>query len=154
MKESTIRYESDYAVKPGETIHDLLEEHKMSIGAAAYRLGITIEEFLDVLAAKKRISTLLAFGLEKLFNVKAEFWINLQINYEKDIVRLSHNKKDVSDEEIENGDCICFLANQKELLDIVNVDNVLGYFCDGEFYGLHLIDTNEVMIVERDVNND
>jgi len=85
MKESTVKYKPNCAVKPGETIHDLLEEHKMSMCFAAHKLGMPVEIFLDVLAAKKKITPKLASKLEALFGVNAEFWISLQANYDSDI---------------------------------------------------------------------
>ena len=93
MKDPTEEYKPNYAVKPGETIHDLLEEHKMSMCFAAHKLGIPIETFLDVLAAKKKITPKLASKLEALFGVSAEFWIFLQANYDRDI-RMNRRKNE------------------------------------------------------------
>ena len=65
----------------------------MSMCFAAHKLGMPVETFLDVLAAKKPITPKLASKLEALFDVSAEFWIFLQANYDRDI-RMNRRKNE------------------------------------------------------------
>ncbi len=82
-----------YAVPPGETIGDLLEEHGMTQTELAKRLGVTLKHVNQVVNGGASISAELALGLEKVFRVPASFWLNRESLYQADLARQSETKE-------------------------------------------------------------
>lgn len=82
-----------YAVPPGETIADLLEDHDMTQTELAKRLGVTLKHVNQVVNGGAAISAELALGLEKVFRVPASFWLNRESLYQADVARLNEAKE-------------------------------------------------------------
>lgn len=82
-----------YAVPPGETLADLLEEHAMTQTDLAKRLGVTLKHVNQVVNGGASISAELALGLEKVFRVPADFWLNRESLYQADLARQTETKK-------------------------------------------------------------
>jgi len=82
-----------YAVPPGGTIADLLEEHEMTQTELAKRLGVTLKHVNQVVKGGASISAELALGLEKVFRIPASFWLNRESLYQADIARQSETKE-------------------------------------------------------------
>ena len=82
-----------YAVPPGETIADLLEEHEMTQTELAKRLGVTLKHVNQVVNGGASISAELALGLEKVFRVPANFWLNRESLYQTDLARQNETKE-------------------------------------------------------------
>jgi HTH-type transcriptional regulator/antitoxin HigA len=78
-----------YAVPPGETIGDLLEEQGMTQTQLAKRLGVTLKHVNQVVNGGASISAELALGLEKVFRVPAGFWLSRESLYQADLARQS-----------------------------------------------------------------
>jgi HTH-type transcriptional regulator / antitoxin HigA len=77
----------EYAVPPGETIADLLEEREMTQTDLARRLGVSLKHANQVIKGTASISAELALGLEKVFGASADFWLNRESHYQADIAR-------------------------------------------------------------------
>ncbi|MBR4696388.1 MAG: HigA family addiction module antidote protein [Selenomonadaceae bacterium] len=73
-------------IHPGETIADLLAERGMSQQELAARTGVTSAFVSNVINGKKGISGNFAYALECAFGVPKTFWLNLQANYEAEIL--------------------------------------------------------------------
>ena len=73
-------------IHPGETIADLLAERGMSQQELAARTGVTSAFVSNVINGKKGISSNFAYALECAFGVPKTFWLNLQANYEAEIL--------------------------------------------------------------------
>ncbi len=82
-----------YAVPPGETIADLLEEHEMTQTELAKRLGVTLKHVNQIVNGGASISAELALGLEKVFRVPADFWLNRESLYRADLARQTETKQ-------------------------------------------------------------
>ena len=82
-----------YAVPPGETIGDLLEEHGMTQTELAKRLGVTLKHVNQVVNGGASISAELALGLEKVFRVPASFWLSRESLYQADLARRTETKE-------------------------------------------------------------
>ncbi len=82
-----------YAVPPGETIADLLDDHNMTQTELAKRLGVTLKHVNQVVNGGASISAELALGLEKVFRVPASFWLNRESLYQADVARLNETKE-------------------------------------------------------------
>ena len=78
----------DLLIHPGETISDLLEERCISQKELAQRAGVSEAFLSDVIHGKKDISKGLAMGLEYALGIPNSFWLNLQANYDSELLSL------------------------------------------------------------------
>lgn len=72
-------------IHPGETLKEVLEERNMSQQELALRTGMTPKHISTVLNCEKNISVSFAKKLEYALNIDAEFWMNLQNQYDKEL---------------------------------------------------------------------
>lgn len=75
-------------IHPGETISDILEERNLTQKELAQRAGVSEAFLSDVIHGKKDISKGLAMGLEYALGVPGSFWLNLQANYDAELICL------------------------------------------------------------------
>lgn len=78
----------DLIIHPGETIKEILEEKDMTQEELAIRTGYSAKHVSEVISGKKNISSKFANSLEYVFGIPTEFWINLQGNYDKEILEI------------------------------------------------------------------
>ena len=88
----------DLLIHPGETISDLLKERGITQKELAQRAGVSEAFLSDVIHGKKDISKGLAMGLEYAFGVPGSFWLNLQANYDAELLNLQEEES-VEEEE-------------------------------------------------------
>lgn len=88
----------DLIIHPGETIKELLEEKEMTQEELAIRTGYSAKHVSEVISGKKDISSKFANALEYVFGIPTEFWINLQGNYDKEVLELK-KINDIKEEE-------------------------------------------------------
>ena len=79
----------DLIIHPGETISDVLEERGISQAELAARTGVSTAHISNVIAGKKDISTKLAMALEYALGVPKSFWLNLQANYDAELLEIN-----------------------------------------------------------------
>jgi len=89
-------FQPSYAVPPGETIADLLEEREMTQTELARRLGVSLKHTNQVIKGAASISPDLALGLEKVFGASADFWLNRESQPEADLAR-QQEERDLAD---------------------------------------------------------
>jgi plasmid maintenance system antidote protein VapI len=103
-------YEPNYAIPPGETISELMEEkhrtewtpgevlsevmqdYQMTKSSVAQALGLTEDDFLKLLEGDMLLTKEIADKLALVFKVGASFWVNLENNYRNTLERLSKNE--------------------------------------------------------------
>ena len=73
-------------IHPGETLKEILEDRNMSQLELALRAGVTPKHISTIISGEKNISVSFAKKLEYALNIEAEFWINLQALYDKEIL--------------------------------------------------------------------
>ena len=88
----------DLVIHPGETIYDLLQDRGITQKELALRAGVSEPFLSDVIHGKKDISKGLALGLQYAFGVPSSFWLNLQANYDAEILALKEIES-ITDEE-------------------------------------------------------
>lgn len=71
-----------YAVHPGVTLKEKLEEIGMSAEEFAIKTDLPVEVILNILDRKSPITSDIAVKLEKALGIPASFWINKQTNYD------------------------------------------------------------------------
>jgi HTH-type transcriptional regulator/antitoxin HigA len=88
------------AICPGESIKEYLEVLGMTQGELATRLGITPKHLGDILKGNSPITYETALKLELVIGPSADFWINLESNYQLDKARIEQSQEVVEDYEI------------------------------------------------------
>lgn len=80
-------FQPDYAVAPGETLLEMLEQRGMTQTELARRLGVSLKHVNGVVRGSAPISADLALGLEKVIGPSADFWLNREGQYRADLAR-------------------------------------------------------------------
>ena len=137
MATKKIGISRELIIHPGETIADVLEERGMTQAELAAQTGVSRAYVSSVIAGKKDISANFALALEYAFGVPKSFWLNLQANYEAELLEL--NKMQTITEEERQArralkDVVRYLRSvnripQKESLDesILSMREVLNF---------------------------
>ncbi|OSA88174.1 UNVERIFIED_ORG: addiction module antidote protein, HigA family [Clostridium botulinum] len=85
------------AIPPGESIKECMEALDMTQTELALRLSITPKHLGDILKGNSAITYETALKLESVIGPSAEFWINLEGNYQLDKARIEENKRLIED---------------------------------------------------------
>lgn len=72
---------------PGEHLKDEIEAREMSQQQLADKMGISKSEISSIIHGRRNISPVTALSLEKTLGIDAEFWMNMQMKYDLDLVR-------------------------------------------------------------------
>ena len=88
MTTKTPRVYSDLAIPPGETLAEELEERGMTQRELAARLGRPAQVVNEIINGKKAITPDTAIGLAKVLGIEAQFWINLEADYQMTLALL------------------------------------------------------------------
>ena len=86
-------FEPDYAVPPGETLHEVMTSLGMSQKELARRTGLTEQTLSRIFKGEQPISYETANGLELVTGVPARFWNNLEAQYREQLVRLEERER-------------------------------------------------------------
>jgi HTH-type transcriptional regulator / antitoxin HigA len=87
--------ETDYAVPPGETLQELLEERGMSQRDLARRTGLSPKHVNKLLHGLVPLSADVAVRLERVTGAPASFWNRMEANYRTDLERI-RSKSDLA----------------------------------------------------------
>lgn len=99
----------EYIIHPGETLKEILEDRNMSQKELSVRTGVSEKHVSTVINGQKNISPSFARKLYYALGIETEFWLNLQSNYDRELLEYEelHN---ISKEELD------ILKNLKEVL--------------------------------------
>jgi HTH-type transcriptional regulator / antitoxin HigA len=98
MATKRIGISRDLIIHPGETISDVLEDRGITQAELASQTGVTPAYISSVITGKKGISAKFAFALEYALGVPKTFWMNLQTNYEAELLE-ADELQTITDEE-------------------------------------------------------
>ena len=87
-KQVTYNYLPDYAVSPGEVLSDELKLRGMTQQELAKRTGLTPKHIVSIVKAKSAISPETAIKFERAMGMPADYWLNLESNYQEILARL------------------------------------------------------------------
>jgi len=93
----TLTFQPDYAMHPGETLAETLEELGMSQVELSQRMGRPLQMISEIIQGKKAITAQTALQLERATGVPANFWNSSQRNYEATLARLEEERGLVPD---------------------------------------------------------
>ena len=75
-------------IKPGEILlEDFMEPLKISINQLARDLAVPPNRISEIVNGKRAITADTALRLERYFQVEAQFWLNLQSEYDLRIMK-------------------------------------------------------------------
>lgn len=82
------QYIPDYAVPPGASLQEILEERGISQASFARTIGMTEADFDDLIVGNTPITKEISVVLERVLSVPSHFWLNLERNYRETLGRL------------------------------------------------------------------
>lgn len=88
-----LRYAPDYAVPPGETLEERLEELWMSQSELARRTGRPEKTINEIIRGKAAITAETATQLERVTGIDARLWLNLETDYRAALVRQAERER-------------------------------------------------------------
>lgn len=86
-------YQPSIAIHPGRTLQDTLNASNITQLDLAQRTGLTPKHINEIVQGKASITTDTALKLSSVFGMSANFWNNLQRNYEETVTRLKMEEK-------------------------------------------------------------
>lgn len=90
----------DYIIHPGETLIEVLEDRDMTQRELAVRTGMTEKHISTVVHGQKGISAAFARKLEYALGIETSFWMNLQANYDRELLEFEE-VNNITAEELE-----------------------------------------------------
>lgn len=105
-------------IHPGETLQDIMENRGMNQNELAARTGVSPKHVSTILSGQKSISVAFAKKLEYVLGVEASFWINLQANYDREIMEFEE-LNNISAEEL------AILANLKDVTKFLESERII-----------------------------
>lgn len=132
----------DLIIHPGETIADLLEERGITQSELAARTDVSPAYVSNVIAGKKDISVNFAFALEYAFGVHKSFWLNLQANYDAELLN-ANEAQTITEEE---------KTARESLKDVVKYLRKTGKIPVGEKKAASIISLRKVLQISNIAN--
>ncbi len=89
----------EFIIHPGETLQEVIEDRNMTQKELAIRTGMTEKHVSTIVNGTKPISVAFAKKLEYALGIESAFWINLQANYDRELLEFEE-VNNISEEEI------------------------------------------------------
>jgi len=86
-------YRPDYAVSPGEVLEFELDMRGMKQQELAKRTGLTPKHIGAIVNAKSSITPETAIKLERAIGMPAQYWMNLEAQYQVVLARAAEEEK-------------------------------------------------------------
>lgn len=77
------------ATHPGSLLKSEMQERNLSIKELSQSCDISEYILNKIIKNQRNITIDVAVELEKIFNIDTDFWLKLQYNYEKDMLKIS-----------------------------------------------------------------
>ena len=77
---------------PGEFVRDEMEARGINQQEFAGKLHISKSEMSLLLNGYRNITPVIAIKIEKAWGIDAEFWMNLQVKYDIDLLKKKHKQ--------------------------------------------------------------
>lgn len=91
--ENKNKYFPDYAIPPGETLLEVIESKGITQSELAERMGRPKKTINEIIKGKASITPETSIQLERVLNIPARFWDNLEKNYRSDLARIAEVEK-------------------------------------------------------------
>ena len=87
------QYKPNYAVLPGDVLNDELELREMTQQELSRRTGLTPKHIVSIIKGKSPITPETALKFERTIGMPANYWLNLESNYQAIRARLAEEEK-------------------------------------------------------------
>ncbi|MFV8570025.1 HigA family addiction module antitoxin [Marinobacter sp. SBS5] len=87
------QYKPNYAVLPGDVLSDELEIRDMSQQELSKRTGLSAKHIVSIVKGKATITPETAIKLERAIGMPANYWLNLESNYQEIKARLDEEER-------------------------------------------------------------
>ena len=125
----------DMIIHPGESLAEAIEIRDISQRELALRTGVSEKHVSTVINGQKNISPAFARKLEYAIGIPASFWINLQANYDDELLDYE-DFHGITKEEIN------VLNNLKDIIDVLFSLNLLE---ETDYYNLLVMQLRKVL---------
>lgn len=98
-EKNTVGLSRDYIIHPGETLAEVIENRDMTQRELAVRTGMTEKHISTVIHGQKSISAAFARKLEYALGIETSFWMNLQANYDCELLKFEE-LNNITEEEL------------------------------------------------------
>jgi len=86
------KYCPDIAIPPGDTLLEVIESMNLTQADLAERMNRPKKTINEIIKGKAAITPETAIQLERVLNVPARFWNNLEMNYQEDLARIAEKE--------------------------------------------------------------
>ncbi|MBI5470607.1 HigA family addiction module antidote protein [Candidatus Kaiserbacteria bacterium] len=93
MVETKLSYNPDFAIHPGETLREELDLASISQVELVQRTGLSEKHISQIINGEASVTPDTAIKLERSLGIAAEFWANLQKNYDVTVARIESEKR-------------------------------------------------------------
>jgi len=93
MNRTTYEYSPDYAVAPGETLREVIDNLSMTQKELAIRTGLTEQTIIRIIKGVQPITFETANKLEMVTGVPARMWNNLEMHYQEQLSKIRQAKE-------------------------------------------------------------
>ena len=125
----------DYIIHPGETLAEVLENRQMTQRELAIRTGMTEKHISTIIHGQKGISATFAKKLDYALGIEASFWMNLQNNYDRELIEFEELNK-ITDKELDV---------LKKLKEVINVWSSFRWLDKTESSAMQLLDIRKIL---------
>ncbi len=138
-EQTTTGLSRELIIHPGESLFEVLEDREMSQKELAIRTGKTEKHISTVVNGIKPISVTFAKKLEYALGIEAEFWMNLQSNYDKELLEFEE-LNNISEEEI---------SVLRNLKDVIECWSDLGWMKKEDNQAAKVLDLRKIMNISN-----
>ncbi len=93
MSKSTATFSPDYAVPPGATLLETIEDLGMTQSELAQRMGRPLKTINEIINGKAEITAETSIQLERVTGIPAAFWSNAEATYQERKARLQEQEQ-------------------------------------------------------------
>lgn len=129
----------EFIIHPGETLQEILDDREMSQKELAVRTGMSEKHISTVVNGVKPISVSFAKKLEYALGIETAFWINLQSNYDRELLEFEE-LNEISEQE---------LSVLKILKDVIEFFSFKGWMNENDNPAVKVLDLRKIMNISN-----
>ena len=123
MNKTNLMYKEPFPIPPGETVKEYVEFFSMTMEDFAQRLGCTKQTLARIYRGEQPITEETAVKLELVTGVEANFWVNLEAQYQ--FALISQKRKAQAEQNFKWISQFPIVELQKRNCHITHIDNPL-----------------------------
>lgn len=118
VKDLTHGFSRDLIIHPGESLEEMLYEKNMTQAELSVRTGASEKHVSSIIRGHSPISVSYAKKLEYALGIDAGFWLNLQLNHDKELLEFEEVNGITKEE-------LAVLRNIKDVIPFLKTNNMI-----------------------------